>query len=71
MQVLINGEAKQINKDSLTISDLLEVEKVESPEMVSVQVNGKVIDRKFYEDTEIGVNDEIDFLYFMGGGARR
>ena len=70
MQISINGEKKQIGNESLTISVLLEMEKVESPEMVSVQVNGDVIDRKHYQETDISDGDQVDFLYFMGGGAR-
>jgi sulfur carrier protein len=69
MQVSINGEQRQIDNEALTISILLELEKVESPEMVSVQVNGDIVDRKHYPQTKISAGDEVDFLYFMGGGA--
>lgn len=71
MQISMNGEKRQVAGDSLTIAVLLEKEKVESPEMVSVQVNGDVIDRKLYQETDIVDGDEVDFLYFMGGGSRR
>ena len=71
MQISINGERRQIEGDGLTISVLLEKEKVESPEMVSVQLNGDVIDRTLYQEKDIGDGDEVDFLYFMGGGAGR
>ncbi len=71
MQISINGEERQVDSDVLTISHLLEIEKVESPEMVSVQLNGDVIDRTLYQKTDIGDGDEVDFLYFMGGGAGR
>ena len=71
MQISMNGEKRQVEGDDLTIAVLLEMEKVESPEMVSVQVNGEVIDRKLYRETGIGDGDEVDFLYFMGGGSRR
>jgi len=70
MEISINGEKRQVESDVLTISSLLEIEKVESPEMVSVQINGDIIDRKHYKATKIGAGDEVDFLYFMGGGAR-
>lgn len=69
MQISINGEKRQIDIEVVTISILLQMEKVEAPEMVSVQVNGDIIDRKLYQDTKIGAGDEVDFLYFMGGGA--
>ncbi len=69
MQITVNGENKEFDASSLPITTLLEVAKVESPDMVSVQVNGKVIDRTLYADTQLRDNDEVDFLYFMGGGA--
>jgi sulfur carrier protein len=69
MQISINGEKRQIDSAVLTVSALLEMEKVESPEMVAVQVNGQIVDRQRYQDTKIAVGDEVDFLYFMGGGA--
>jgi thiamine biosynthesis protein ThiS len=36
-----------------------------------VQLNGDVIDRTLYQKQDIGDGDEVDFLYFMGGGAGR
>ncbi|MCF6188419.1 MAG: sulfur carrier protein ThiS [Desulfobulbaceae bacterium] len=69
MQITVNGENREFDASSLPITTLLEVAKVESPDMVSVQVNGKVIDRTLYADTQLRDNDEVDFLYFMGGGA--
>lgn len=38
MKLTINGEAKEL-KDGLSITELLVVENVEMPEMVSVQLN--------------------------------
>ena len=69
MQIIINGDIQQVAENNLTISRLLEVKKVESPDMVSVQLNGDIINRTLYDDQKIVENDEIDFLYFMGGGA--
>ena len=71
MQISMNGEKRQVEGENLTIAGLLTVEKVESPEMVSVQVNGEVIDRILYQETGINDGDEVDFLYFMGGGSGR
>lgn len=69
MQIIINGDIQQVAENNLTISRLLEVKKVESPDMVSVQLNGDIINRTLYDDQKIVENDTIDFLYFMGGGA--
>jgi sulfur carrier protein len=69
MQIKINGELEQFEKSELSILNLLEVKKVESPEMVSVQLNGEFVDKKKYSTTVISENDNVEFLYFMGGGA--
>jgi len=42
---------------------------VAQPEMVSVQVNGEFLPRENFNSTLIYDGDEVDFLYFMGGGA--
>ena len=40
MQITINGENEQIAEEGVTVTRLLEIKNVESPDMVSVQVNG-------------------------------
>jgi len=69
MQIEINGELEQFEKSELSILNLLEAKQVESPDMVSVQLNGEFIDKKKYSTTVILENDSVEFLYFMGGGA--
>ena len=69
MQITINGETEQLQKFPLSITELLEIKDVESPDMVSVQLNGEFIDRKDYSSTLLTENDSLEFLYFMGGGA--
>ena len=71
MQIKINGEVEQLEKSELTVSELLTLKKVESPDMVSVQLNGEIIDRSQYQGQLVHQDDELDFLYFMGGGALR
>ena len=70
MIVKVNGETRNFEQSSLTVASTLQLSNVESPEMVSVQRNGEFVDRAAYESTEVKENDEIDFLYFMGGGRR-
>ncbi len=69
MQITINGEDQQLDDARLTIAQLLQVKDVESPDMVSVQLNGEIVDRSRYDATEISDNDHVEFLYFMGGGT--
>ena len=36
--------------------------------MVSVQLNGKFLSKDQYASSQLNDNDEVDFLYFLGGG---
>jgi len=69
MRIIINGEAEEINEAELTVSRLLNIKNVESPDMVSVQVNDAIVERADYDHKPIKPDDEVEFLYFMGGGA--
>lgn len=69
MQLKINGETEKMTEKNLSIERLLELREVESPEMVSVQLNGSIVDRVNYGETAISDNDEIELLFFMGGGS--
>ncbi len=68
MTIKVNGESAALERPSLTLADLLTLNKVENPEMVSVQLNGKFVESRLYAATVLGENDEIDFLYYLGGG---
>ncbi len=68
MQVKINGKQEDI--DVKTVMELLKVRNVE-PEMVSVELNSQILDRKDYAATSIKDGDIIEFLYFMGGGVAK
>ncbi|MEG8946165.1 sulfur carrier protein ThiS [Rosettibacter firmus] len=68
MELTINGKKEIINKEKLTVSELLKLKDVQMPEMVSVELNGEIIDRKDYDKIELQNSDTIEFLYFMGGG---
>jgi len=41
---------------------------VAQPSMVSIQLNGQFVNRDDFETTTVSDGDELDFLYFMGGG---
>jgi sulfur carrier protein len=68
MKLTINGDVKEI-KDGIVLSELLVIEDVEQPDMVSVQLNDEFLTKDTYATTTLKDGDEINFLYFMGGGA--
>lgn len=69
MKIKVNGKEQILDKDSISVKELLNVSKVEKPDMVSVQLNGEFVKKEDYSNTSVKESDEVDFLYFMGGGS--
>jgi len=67
MKIRVNNEAQEISGPA-SVSGLLVTNKVEMPEMVSVQLNGSFVKKEAFATTMVKEGDEIEFLYFMGGG---
>ena len=65
--IKVNGES-QVVELPLTVEALIKQNNVENPELVSVQVNEEFLDRNEYANRQVEEGDEIDFLFFMGGG---
>ena len=70
MQITVNGENNELKEIEINLSKLLELRKVESPEMVAVQLNGEFIEMNNYSSTYLKSGDDIEFLFFMGGGSK-
>ena len=69
MNLRVNGKPAIIEgKDTLNITDLLAELKVETPEYVTVELNGEILERESFAMTQVKDGDEVEFLYFMGGG---
>jgi sulfur carrier protein len=66
MQVKMNGKIEQISDTHLL--GLLKSKNIE-PQMVSVELNGTLINRASLADIPVKEGDQIEFLYFMGGGC--
>jgi len=69
VNIKINGQTENLNHPSLTVSELLHVKNVEMPDMVSVELNGSILERDAFSSTAVKEGDEVEFLYFMGGGT--
>ncbi len=69
MNIKVNGKDKSFDKDSIPIGEMLSLCDVNQPDMVSVQLNGEFVNKEDYSSTSAKEGDEIDFLYFMGGGS--
>lgn len=61
MYITVAGNKKEV-KDGMTLLELIELEKVEMPEYVTISVNDEFVEADKKADT-------VEFLYFMGGGC--
>ena len=68
MKIVVAGEKKEV-AEGLTVAALIEQENVETPQYVTVSVNEEFIDSYKFDSYVLKDGDEIEFLYFMGGGA--
>ncbi len=67
-QIIVNDEKQDVQLP-LTLGELIKINKVFQPEMVTVQVNEEFVERDVWDKTQLREGDRVDFLYFMGGGA--
>ena len=68
MKVTIAGNVKDI-AEGITLAQLVIDEKVENPEYVTVTVNDEFVENHDLANVVVKENDNIKFLYFMGGGS--
>ncbi|GAB6174921.1 sulfur carrier protein ThiS [Paradesulfitobacterium aromaticivorans] len=67
MKIRINGNEVVLEK-AVSLKELLVMQNVRMPEYVTVQLNDEFVSTSSFENTLINDGDEIEFLYFMGGG---
>lgn len=68
MEATVAGVKKEL-AEGTTIAQLIETEKVENPEYVTVTLNDDFLNKEDFDKTVIKDGDQIEFLYFMGGGS--
>lgn len=67
MVITVSGEKKEY-EEGLLLSDLIIKEEVETPQYVTVSINDEFVATEDRDTTVIKEGDNIEFLYFMGGG---
>ena len=71
MNLTVNGKPATIAAENqISIVDLLETLNVAQREYVTVELNGDILDRGDFEGALVKDGDTVEFLYFMGGGAK-
>ena len=67
MIITVAGAQKDV-AEGLTVAALIEQEKVDTPQYVTVSVNEEFIDSDKFDSHVLQEGDDVEFLYFMGGG---
>lgn len=66
MQIIVNGETKQIESE-LNLQELLK--KLEIPtERVAIELNKTVVRKKDWTEVKVADSDKIEIIHFVGGG---
>jgi sulfur carrier protein len=68
MTITVAGEKKEV-EDGLTLPELIEQENVDMPEYVTVSINEEFVETEDKATTVLKEGDNVEFLYFMGGGC--
>lgn len=66
-KITVNGKIQEV-ETPITVAELIKLNNVSQPDMVSVQVNEEFVEREDFLTRTLKDGDIIDFLYFMGGG---
>ena len=67
MDILLNNRKEQIEKDSITIRELLDYKNF-TFKMLVVKINGNLIKKGQYEDAKVKDNDNVTVLHLVSGG---
>ena len=66
MEIILNGERELIEKE-YSVTELVQ-ELQMKPDIVTVSVNGDILNRDDFDKTMVKDGDAVDILLFMGGG---
>ncbi|MEE4196828.1 MAG: sulfur carrier protein ThiS [Bacteroidales bacterium] len=67
MKIILNNKEETFEKESLTVSELLELSGF-SYKLLIVKVNGKLIKEDGYDNTIIKDGDDVAVLHLVTGG---
>jgi sulfur carrier protein len=67
MKILLNNREEEFEKETLSVSEMLEVKKF-TYKMRIIKINGTLIRKDKYDETMIRNGDNVQMLYLMSGG---
>ena len=68
IQIQLNGKDQEIHAGT-SVSELLLKWKIR-PELVTVEINETILQKLDYDGTKIQQGDNVEFVFYMGGGDR-
>ena len=66
MQVLINGETKDI-PSAATVQDLIQLLELKN-DRVAVELNREIVKQRDWESTSVEAGAQVEIVHFVGGG---
>ena len=69
IKLIVSGKREEFESE-LTILEFLKKKKIWI-EMVTVEVNDKIIQKQDYEKIALKENDRVETVFYMGGGMHR
>jgi sulfur carrier protein len=67
MTLTVAGVLKEY-PEGISLSRIIELEKVETPMYVTVALNDDFVESGGFDSVTLKSGDKVEFLYFMGGG---
>lgn len=67
MQILLNNRKEEFPKDSISVSEMLELKKF-SFKMRIIKINGALISKDRFDSAIIHDGDDVQMIYLMSGG---
>ena len=68
MMIQVSGKKTEV-ENGITVMQLMEQQKVETPQYVTVAVNNAFLPMDCCECFSLKEGDAVEFLYYMGGGC--
>ncbi|MHB1605173.1 MAG: sulfur carrier protein ThiS [Leptospirales bacterium] len=66
MKIQVNGASEEV-REGATLFDYIKGRGLD-PALVSVEHNGRIIEKEEWPNVVLRADDEIEVLFFMGGG---
>ena len=67
MQITLNNRKEEFERESMTISEVLEIKNFSFTNLV-IKINGKLIRKDAYSSSIIKAGDKVDIIHMISGG---